>query len=112
MGLLRGESLVSIFDSAFDFPFISQKEFYKYAYPLYQIPKEKPMKVEIKYKEVEKPIESVTLTLTPEEVEYIRYWASLTAQRYATATACNAANRLDKLLPKTGVGYHPEKCFL
>jgi hypothetical protein len=106
MGLLRGESLVSIFDSAFDFPFISQKEFYKYAYPLYQIPKEKPMKVEIKYKEVEKPIESVTLTLTPEEVEYIRYWAVRAATNNATTA------RLDKLLPKTGAGYHPEKCFL
>jgi hypothetical protein len=106
LGLLRGESLVSIFDSAFDFPFISQKEFYRYTYPLYQIPKEKkPMKVEIKYKEVEKPIESVTLTLTPEEVEYIRYWAVRAA---ATATTA----RLDKLLPKTGAGYHPEKCFL
>jgi hypothetical protein len=63
------------------------------------------MKVEIKYKEIEKPIESVTLTLTPEEVEYIRYWAVRAA---ATATTA----RLDKLLPKTGAGYHPEKCFL
>jgi hypothetical protein len=110
MGLLRGESLVSIFDSAFDFPFISQKEFYKYAYPLYQIPKEKPMKVEIKYKEVEKPIESVTLTLTPEEVEYIRCWAA--SATGADTVHATAAKRLDKLLPKTGAGYHPEKCFL
>jgi hypothetical protein len=106
---------VSISDDSFLYQWTSpaygwgctySQEFFK------SLTKKKAMKVEIKYKEIEKPIESVTLTLTPEEVEYIRYWASLTAQRYATATACNAANRLDKLLPKTGVGYHPEKCFL
>lgn len=74
------------------------------------------MKVEIKYKEVEKPVESVTLTLTPEEVEYIRYWAAgraavVAANAFVTTTLA-AVNRLDKLLPKTGAGYHPEKCFL
>lgn len=58
-------------------------------------------KVSVVYKEVQRPIEKVILELTPEEVEYIRYWAALAL-----------ASRLDKLLPKTGAGYHPEKCFL
>ena len=64
------------------------------------------MKVTVKYKEEVRPIESVTITLTPEEVEYIRYWASLASAGSA------AGRRLDALLPKTGAQYLPEKCFL
>jgi hypothetical protein len=99
---------VSISDDSFLYQWTSpaygwgctySQEFFK------SLTKKKAMKVEIKYKEVEKPIESVTLTLTPEEVEYIRYWAVRAATTATTA-------RLDKLLPKTGAGYHPEKCFL
>jgi hypothetical protein len=104
---------VSISDDSFLYQWTSpaygwgctySQEFFK------SLTKKKAMKVEIKYKAVEKPIESVTLTLTPEEVEYIRCWAASAA--VAATLHATAAKRLDKLLPKTGAGYHPEKCFL